>query len=75
MIVNVTPKRDALHNSSKRDYQEKLIVDLLALFIEDIDTSKPIQVTVLTNLEEKLKGSINHKYTPLIRNIANLHKT
>ena len=53
MIVNITPKRDALsweemlHNSSKRDYQEKLIVDLRALFR---DTTKPIQVTVLTNL-------------------------
>ena len=64
MIVNITPKRDALsweemlHNSSKRDYQEKLILDLLALFREDIDTTKPIQVTVLTNLEKKLKGNV-----------------
>ena len=64
MIVNITPKRDALgweemlHKSSKRDYQGKLIRDLLALFREDIDTTKPIQVTVLRNLEKKLKGNV-----------------
>ncbi|CAH3142481.1 unnamed protein product [Porites lobata] len=64
-----------LHNSCKHDYQEKLIVDLLALFGEDIDTKKPIQVTVITNLVGKLKGNVNHKYVPLIKMIAKLHKT
>ena len=80
-IVKINPKRDELsweemlHNSCKHDYQEKLIVDLLALFREDIDTKKPIQVTVLTNLVGKLKGNVNHKYVPLIKMIAKLHKT
>ena len=81
MIVKINAKRDALsweemlHNSCKHDYQEKLIVDLLALFREDIDKTKPIQVTVLTNLVGKLKGNVNHKYTSLIKIIAKLHKT
>ena len=76
-MAKINPKRDALswaemlHNSCKHDYQEKLIVDLLALFREDIDKTKPMQVTVLT----KLKGNVNHKYTPLIKIIAKLHKT
>ena len=80
-IVKINPKRDELsweemlHNSCKHDYQEKLIVDLLALFGEDIDTKKPIQVTVITNLVGKLKGNVNHKYVPLIKMIAKLHKT
>ena len=80
-IVKINPKRDALsweemlHNSCKHDYQEKLIVDLLALFREDIDTKKTIQVTVLTNLVGKLKGNVNHKYVSLIKMIAKLHKT
>lgn len=80
-IVKINLKRDALsweemlHNSCKHDYQEKLIVDLLALFGEDIDTKKPIQVTVITNLVGKLKGNVNHKYVPLIKMIAKLHKT
>ena len=79
--AKINPKRDALnweemlHNSCKHDYQEKLIVDLLALFREDIDKTKPIQVTVLINLVGKLKGNVNHKYTPLIKMIAKLHKT
>ena len=61
-MAKINPKRDALswaemlHNSCKHDYQEKLIVDLLALFREDIDKTKPIQVTVLTNLVGKIKG-------------------
>ena len=59
-----------LHNSFKHDYQEKLIVNLLALFREDIDTKKPVQVTVLTNHVGKLKGNVNHKYVPLIKMIA-----
>ena len=66
---------EMLHNSCKHDYQEKLIVDLLALFREDIDIKKPVQVTVLTNLVGKLKGNVNHKYIPLIKMIAKLHKT
>mgnify|MGYP000135066841 CR=1 FL=1 len=76
-MAKINPKRDALswaemlHNSCKHDYQEKLIVDLLALFREDIDKTKPMQVTVLT----KLKGNVYHKYAPLIKMIAKLHKT
>jgi len=66
---------EMLHNSCKHGYQEKLIVDLLALFREDIDVKKPVQVTVLTNLVGKLKGNVNHKYIPLIKMIAKLHKT
>ena len=66
---------EMLHNSCKHGYQEKLIVDLLALFREDIDIKKPVQVTVLTNLVGKLKGNVNHKYIPLIKMIAKLHKT
>ena len=52
-----------------------MIVDLLALFREDIDIKKPVQVTVLTNLVGKLKGNVSHKYIPLIKMIAKLHKT
>ena len=80
-MTKINPKRDALswaemlHNSCKHDYQEKLIVDLLALFREDIDKTNPMQVTVLTNLVGKLKGNVNHKYTLLIKIIAKLHKT
>ena len=66
---------EMLHNSCKHGYQEKLIVDLLALFREDIDIKKPVQVTVLTNLVGKLKGNVSHKYIPLIKMIAKLHKT
>ena len=78
-MAKINPKRDALnweemlHNSCKHDYQEKLIVDLLALFSED--KTKPIQVTVLTNLVGNVKGNVHHKYTPLVKMIAKLHKT
>ena len=54
---------EMLHNSCKHDYQEKLIVDLLALFREDIDIKKPVQVTVLTNLVGKLKGCQSQIHT------------
>ena len=72
---DVSSWEEMLHNSCKHGYQEKLIVDLLALFREDIDKTNPVQVTVLTNLVGKLKGNVNHKYVPLIKMIAKLHKT
>ena len=54
---------EMLHNSCKHSYQEKLVVKLLALFREDIDIKKPVQVTVLTNLVGKLKGCQSQIHT------------
>ena len=62
-VVTRMQQRDVL----KHGYQEKLIVDLLALFREDVDVKNPVQVTVLTNFVGKLKGNVNHKYIPLIK--------
>ena len=65
---------EMLQESCNEKYQEKLIVDLLYLFKEDIDKSKPVQLAVLRNLVGKLKGSVNHHYLPLIKTIGKLHK-
>lgn len=55
-------------------YQEKLIVDLLYLFRQDIHQSNPVQLAVIRNLVGKLKGSVNHHYLPLMKTIGKLHK-
>jgi len=65
---------EMLHESCKHGYQEKLIVDLLTLFKQDIDVTRPVQIAILANLVGKLKGTVNHHYIPLIKTIGKMHK-
>ncbi|KAJ7352805.1 hypothetical protein OS493_033867 [Desmophyllum pertusum] len=71
---NSTSWEEFLHESCKQDYQEKLIVDLLHLFQHDIDQKKPLQTMILQNLVGKLRGTVNHRYIPIIKMIGKLHK-
>ena len=63
-----------LQQSCNEKYQEKLIVDLLHLFKQDIDQTNPVQVTIIRNLVGKLKGGVNHHYLPLMKTIGKMHK-
>ena len=65
---------EMLQESCNEKYQEKLIVDLLYLFKQDIDQSNPVQLAVIRNLVGKLRGSVNHQYLPLMKTIGKPHK-
>lgn len=43
-----------LHANCKHGYQEKLKDDLLTLFQQDIDLTRPVLISILTNLVRKL---------------------
>ena len=65
---------EMFQESCDEKYQEKLIVDLLHLFKEDIDQTNPVQVTIIRNLVGKLKRGVNHHYLPLMKTIGKMHK-
>lgn len=67
---------EMLHESCKHGYQEKLmiIIDLLTLFKQDVDETRPVQTAMLTNLVRKLTGTVNHQYIPLIKTLGKMHK-
>ena len=63
-----------LQESCEEKYQEKLTVDLLHLFKEDIDQTNPVQVTIMRNLVGKLRGGVNHHFVSLMKTIGKMHK-
>ena len=65
---------EMLQESCEEKYQEKLIVDLLHLFKEDIDQTNPVQVTIIRNLVGKLRRGVNHHFVPLMKTIGKMHK-
>ena len=65
---------EMLQQSCNEKYQEKLIVDLLHLFKQDVDQTNPVQLTVIRNLVGKLRGRCNLHYVPIMKTIGKLHK-
>ena len=63
-----------LQESCEEKYQEKLTVDLLHLFKEDIDQTNPVQVTIMRNLVGKLRRSVNNRFVPLMKTIGKMRK-
>ena len=63
-----------LQESCEEKYQEKLTVDLLHLFKEDIDQTNPVQVTIMRNLVGKLRRGVNNRFVPLMKTIGKMRK-
>ena len=65
---------EMLQESCEEKYQEKLTVDLLHLFKEDIDQTNPVQVTIMRNLVGKLRRGVNNHFVPLMKTIGKMRK-
>ena len=73
-VMKPMPWEQVLQESCDEKYQEKLIVDLLHLFKQNIDQTNPVQITIIANLVGKLRGGVNHHYLPLMKSIGKMHK-
>ena len=65
---------EMLQESCEEKYQEKLTVDLLHLFKEDIDQTNPVQVTIMRNLVGKLRRGVNNHFVLLMKTIGKMRK-